>query len=80
MRFIPKSDLSQVVIGEPLDSNIDVGVALFRGQEVAVELFSGTSILDPGRKNGRIEIIQRLLSPISQCEAGSIRCIGLNVG
>ena len=80
VRFIPKSSPSRVMIGEPLDSKIDVGMALFEGEEVSVQVFSGNSVLEPGVKTGSTEIIARVLSPISQNEAGSIRCIGLNVG
>lgn len=36
-------------------------------------------VLDPGEPNGKIEIIGRLLSPVSAAEVGTIRCIGLNV-
>ncbi|KAI2782489.1 hypothetical protein F4815DRAFT_497893 [Daldinia loculata] len=35
-------------------------------------------VLDPGEPNGKIEIIGRLLSPVSAAEVGTIRCIGLN--
>lgn len=79
MRFVPKSNLSKVLIGEPIDPKLDVGLALYQGREVAVHPFSGTSVLSPGQKTDATEIIERILSPLAQSEVGTIRCIGLNV-
>lgn len=79
MRFIPKSDSTKVLLGEPIDTNIDVGLATYRGQDVAVRTFSGTSVLQPGEKTDTVETIGRVLSPLTRQEVGTIRCIGLNV-
>ena len=79
MRFAPKSNPRQVLIGEPADADLDVGKALFQGKDVTVTVFSGTSILAPGEKTKDVEIVDRLLSPLSKDEVGTIRCIGLNV-
>lgn len=79
VRFVPKSNPSQILIGEPVDAQVDVGLAVYQGKEVSVRPFSGSSVLDPGRATGAIETIERILSPLSQREVGSIRCVGLNV-
>lgn len=79
MRFVPKSSPSRVLIGQPLQKALDVGVATRRGEPVLVDIFSGISILSPGKATGVIEIIDRILSPLAQEEVGTIRCIGLNV-
>ena len=79
LRFIPKSDSSKVLIGQPEDESVDVGLALYKGQDVKVNVFSGTSALEPGSATGKTESIDKILSPITQKEAGAIRCIGLNV-
>lgn len=79
MRFVPKSDASKILLGEPVDGNIDVGLATYRGQDVAVRVFSGTSVLQPGEKTETVETIGRVLSPLAKEEVGTIRCIGLNV-
>lgn len=79
MRFVPKSNPSRILIGEPVDPHVDVGLALFRGQDVSVRPLSGLSVLSPGQKTGAVESIARVLSPLAQSEVGSIRCIGLNV-
>ncbi|CAG8885184.1 unnamed protein product [Penicillium salamii] len=75
----PKSNPAKVLIGEPVDPKLDVGLALYQGQEVAVRPFSGTSVLNPGQVTDATETISRILSPLAQSEVGTIRCIGLNV-
>lgn len=79
VRFVPKSNPSKILIGEPVDAQLDVGLAIYQGQEVSVRPFSGTSVLSPGQRTDSTETVSRILSPLSQSEVGSIRCIGLNV-
>ena len=79
VRFVPRSDPSKTLIGQPEDDSIDVGVAVFRGEDVLVKVFSGASVLAPGRETGQTAVIDRILSPLAVSEVGSIRCIGLNV-
>jgi len=80
VRFVPRSDPSSILVGEPVDQELDVGLALRKGeQDVKVRVFNGTSALNPGILLDRVEIIERILSPLSQQEVGTIRCIGLNV-
>ena len=78
MRFVPKSDLSKVLIGEPAEDILDVGAAVRKGNEVRVQVLSGASALNPGQKTGQTEKIEKLLSPLHTEEVGTIRCIGLN--
>lgn len=80
MRFVPKSNPSKILIGQPADKDIDVGAALRKGREVAVNVWSGSSVLAPGDSTGATETIERVLSPLAQSEVGTVRCIGLNVG
>jgi hypothetical protein len=80
VRFVPKSNPQLILVGEPEDAHQDVGLATRSGQPVKVRVFSGTSALEPGYATHRVEEIGRLLSPVSQQEVGTIRCIGLNVG
>ena len=79
VRFAPKGDAKAVLIGQPVDSDVDVGAAIRKGEEVKVKVFSGSSVLDPGSATDRVETIDRVLSPLSMEEVGTIRCIGLNV-
>jgi hypothetical protein len=79
VRFVPKSNPSKILIGEPVDPKLDVGLALYQGKEVNVRPFSGTSVLSPGHVTDATETISRILSPLAQSEVGTIRCVGLNV-
>ncbi|CAG9948564.1 unnamed protein product [Clonostachys rosea f. rosea IK726] len=78
VRFVPKSGSSKVLIGEPDPACVDIGLALRQGKDVCVFVWSGSSVLNPGVKTETREIIQRVLSPVSMNEIGTIRCIGLN--
>ena len=79
VRFVPKSNPDRIFIGEPVNSEQDVGLATRKGERVEVRLFHGKSALDPGTLSDQVETIGKLLSPLSQQEVGTIRCIGLNV-
>lgn len=79
VRFVPASDSKTILIGEPVDTKLDVGLAIRKGDEVEVKVFSGKSALNTGSLSDKIEKIGKLLSPLSQEEVGTIRCIGLNV-
>ena len=68
------------MIGEPVDTDIDVGLATYKGEEVKVDVYDGSSILVPGKPTGRKAVVGRLLSPLAKEEVGTIRAIGLNVG
>ncbi|KAJ5754058.1 uncharacterized protein N7511_008211 [Penicillium nucicola] len=78
VRFVPKSNPSKILIGEPVDPKLDVGLALYQGHEVSVRPFSGSSVLSPGKVTEATETIDRILSPLAQAEVGTIRCVGLN--
>ncbi|KIW21125.1 hypothetical protein PV08_01705 [Exophiala spinifera] len=78
VRFIPRSDSSKIFIGQPHDDTLDVGLALRNGQDVKVDVFSGTSVLSPGQATGTSAVIDRVLSPLHISEVGTIRCVGLN--
>lgn len=79
VRFVPRGQQNSILIGEPLNSEVDVGKEVRKGNEVKVKVFSGTSVLDVGSETGVIESIDRILSPLAMSEVGTIRCIGLNV-
>ncbi|TKY86965.1 hypothetical protein EX895_003642 [Sporisorium graminicola] len=78
VRFHPSSSPDQIHVGEPVDAEVDVGQAVFNSRDVLVNIFSGTSVLEPGRPTGEQSTIGQLLSPLTQKEVGTIRCIGLN--
>lgn len=79
VRFIPRNDSKSILIGEPIDPERDIGLATRKGEEVKVIVFSGSSALNAGSPTDRIEVVDKILSPISREEIGTIRGIGLNV-
>ena len=79
VRFHPRSSPTTVLVGEPVESDLDVGLSTYEGRDVEVKVFSGSSAISPGSDTGKVEVVERLLSPISRAEVGTIRCIGLNV-
>ncbi|KFZ01347.1 hypothetical protein V501_10059 [Pseudogymnoascus sp. VKM F-4519 (FW-2642)] len=65
--------------GEPVDSELDVGLAMEQNEPVMVKLLNGTSALDfDVIFTGRVVRAREILTPITPAEAGTIRCIGLN--
>ncbi|KAK0714999.1 hypothetical protein B0H67DRAFT_579718 [Lasiosphaeris hirsuta] len=78
VRFVPKGDESKVLIGEPVDAAVDVGLAVRKGDDVEVNVYSGSSVLEAGEPTGQTAVIDRILAPLTRREVGTIRCIGLN--
>lgn len=80
VRFTPKSCPTRILIGQPVQEDLDIGIAVRNKQEVSVHVYSGKSVLDPGSKTEQVESVHRIFSPLAEGEVGTIRCIGLNVG
>ncbi|KAK6725343.1 hypothetical protein SNK04_004148 [Fusarium graminearum] len=78
VRFISTTEPAKVLIGQPAEDDLDIGVALRQSREVKVHVFSGLSVLKPGQKTGETAVVSRILSPLDSSEVGTIRCIGLN--
>jgi 2-keto-4-pentenoate hydratase/2-oxohepta-3-ene-1,7-dioic acid hydratase in catechol pathway len=56
-----------------------VGLAIANKEEVAVKVVEGGRALDyEAQFTGETRGIHKLLPPVSQQEAGTVRCIGLN--
>ncbi|CZS79389.1 unnamed protein product [Fusarium graminearum] len=79
VRFISTTEPAKVLIGQPAEDDLDIGVALRQSREVKVHVFSGLSVLKPGQKTGETAVVSRILSPLDSSEVGTIRCIGLNI-
>lgn len=79
IRFIAVEDDS-VHVGEPIDAQLDVGLATFAGDEIKVNELAGASLLDLETQfTGNVLTVKTVLSPITEDETSSIRCVGLNV-
>lgn len=80
VRFVPVDGSARSpMIGEPVQTHQDVGLATYQSEPVEVSTFSGSSVLSPGQPTGQIHRVKHLLSPLAASEVGTIRCIGLNV-
>ena len=78
LRF--KDASGRTLLGEPVDAELDVGLASFAGSSFSANIYSGTSILDLDVKpTGEVVEVATVLCPLVASEVGSIRCIGLNV-
>ncbi|KAJ5157320.1 uncharacterized protein N7482_008420 [Penicillium canariense] len=74
-----KSDDGIIYGGEPVDPRVDVGLALAERKSIAVKVIAGGSALGyDAQFTGEVKTIEELLPPVSQAEAGTVRCIGLN--
>ncbi|KAM0364911.1 hypothetical protein ACHAPK_010088 [Fusarium culmorum] len=78
VRFVPTTEPAKVLIGQPAEDGLDIGVALRQSREVKVHVFSGLSVLNPGQRTGETAVVSHILSPLDISEVGTIRCIGLN--
>ena len=78
IRFIPQSSPHRILLGQPIDPTLDIGLAAYHNKAISVDIFSGSTILSPGHSTGTTDIVKTLLSPLTASEVGSIRCIGLN--
>ena len=76
---MPVSNPATILIGEPVIKDLDIGRAIYDGKPVEANVFSGSSVLEPGTPTGEVKAVKQLLSPLASREVGTIRCIGLNV-
>jgi len=65
-----------VKLGQPVDAELDVGLAFAEGKPVEVYVIEGT--LYDGKVTKEKTVIKQLLSPVSKEECSIIRCLGLN--
>ncbi|UZJ53623.1 hypothetical protein CBS101457_002943 [Exobasidium rhododendri] len=76
-RFIAKED-GKVHYGQPTQDNVDIGLALHRGEEVKAYEITPDPFTGQVNKS-KVLHIDQLLSPVSrQTAPGAIRCIGIN--
>ncbi|TFK25992.1 fumarylacetoacetate hydrolase [Coprinopsis marcescibilis] len=77
IRFVA-AETSRVHIGQPVDSNLDVGLASRLGQTFKAHEIYG-SPLDPAAQVTSSELtVKTLLSPLSREDIKIVRCLGLN--
>lgn len=60
-------------MGEPVDPDVDVGLAVSRGEDVLVNVYSGYTTLNPGEPTGEQSMVGVLLCPLLEEEFGTDR-------
>ncbi|PSR81035.1 hypothetical protein PHLCEN_2v6566 [Hermanssonia centrifuga] len=77
IRFVA-AETAQIHIGEPIDPELDVGLAFHKEQAIkAYEIFG--SALDPAAQvTKNVLTVKQLLPPLSREQIGVVRCLGLN--
>ncbi|GAW00845.1 fumarylacetoacetate hydrolase [Lentinula edodes] len=77
IRFVA-AETSRVHIGEPIDPNIDVGVAAHQGTPIKAYEIIGSALDPAAQVSQKILTVKYLLSPLTRNEVGFVRCLGLN--
>jgi len=80
IRFTAKETAGKKVhIGQPVDPNMDVGLAFLSGAPVKVYEISGTSALDgTATVTKKLLTVHQLLTPLDPKEVGTVRGLGTN--
>ncbi|KZW04168.1 fumarylacetoacetate hydrolase [Exidia glandulosa HHB12029] len=77
IRFEAAED-GAVHIGQPVDAQLDVGLAFSKNETIKAHEISG-SALDPGAQvTDKVLTVKKLLAPLSREQVGLVRCLGLN--
>ncbi|KIK53291.1 hypothetical protein GYMLUDRAFT_207500 [Collybiopsis luxurians FD-317 M1] len=67
-----------VHLGEPVDANLDVGVAAHKGTPIKAYEIIGSALDLTAQVTQKVLTVKYLLSPLSRREVGFVRCLGLN--
>ncbi|KAJ8087084.1 hypothetical protein PM082_005912 [Marasmius tenuissimus] len=77
IRFVA-AETSRVHIGEPVDRNLDVGLASHNGQTIKAYEIIGSALDPAAQVTENVLTVRTLLSPVSNEEVKYVRCLGLN--
>jgi len=77
IRFIA-AETSQVHIGEPVDPNLDVGLAAWNKQTIKAYEIVGSALDPAAQVTKTVLTVKELLAPLSREEIKIVRCLGLN--
>ncbi|KAH6712469.1 hypothetical protein BKA61DRAFT_644619 [Leptodontidium sp. MPI-SDFR-AT-0119] len=69
----------QEYCGEPVDSELDIGLAFVAKEPILIKVLDSSSALDIHASfTGDIKTATSILTPVTAQEVGTIRCVGLN--
>ncbi|KAI6102290.1 hypothetical protein EV401DRAFT_2024721 [Pisolithus croceorrhizus] len=77
IRFVA-AETSQVHIGQPVDSTLDVGLAAWNKQVIRAHEILGSALDPAAQLTNTVLTVKELLSPLSREEVKTVRCLGLN--
>ncbi|KAK1226686.1 hypothetical protein PQX77_010330 [Marasmius sp. AFHP31] len=77
IRFVA-AETSRVHIGEPVDRNLDVGLASHNGQTIKAYEIIGSALDPAAQVTKNVLTVRTLLAPVSNEEVKYVRCLGLN--
>ncbi|KAG7097429.1 hypothetical protein E1B28_004773 [Marasmius oreades] len=77
IRFVA-AETSRVHIGEPVDKNLDVGLASHQKRPIEAYEILGSALDPAAQVTKNVLTVQTLLSPLSNEEIKYVRCLGLN--
>jgi len=77
IRFVA-AETSIVHIGEPVDPNLDIGVAAHQGLPIKAYEIIGSALDSSAQVTKKVLTVKHLLTPLSRSQIGFVRCLGLN--
>ncbi|KAJ3509760.1 hypothetical protein NLJ89_g5048 [Agrocybe chaxingu] len=77
IRFVA-AETGRVHIGQPVDPNLDVGLAAAHGRPIRAFEIVGSALDLSAQVTNTVYTVRTLLSPISNEEIKVVRCLGLN--
>jgi len=77
IRFVA-AETSRVHIGQPIDANVDVGLAASHGRSIKAHEIIGSALDPSAQVSENILTVKTLLSPLANQEVKVVRCLGLN--
>ncbi|EIW61179.1 uncharacterized protein TRAVEDRAFT_26871 [Trametes versicolor FP-101664 SS1] len=77
IRFVA-AETAQIHIGEPVDSKLDIGLAIHQKKPVKAYEIVGSAFDPAAQVTKNVLTVKQLLAPLSREEVGLVRCLGLN--
>ncbi|KAF7302288.1 Ras-GAP domain-containing protein [Mycena indigotica] len=77
IRFVA-AETSQVHLGQPVDSLLDVGLAAAQGRTIKAHEIVGSALDISAQVTNKVLTVKELLSPLAREEVKYVRCLGLN--
>jgi len=77
IRFVA-AETSRIHIGQPIDPNVDVGLAVWGRQTIKAYEITGSAFDSNARVTDTVLTVKHLMEPLSREQVKLVRCLGLN--